>query len=645
MAIASLFFAASSCSDDLDEDNGLQTSQQDEGDKAYMTVTITSPSSETRGEGDAENPYVYGTEAEHAIVRADFYFFNKAGKFITNSHVFNQSKVDGNHTSANGATDDGTATTENIEFNAVTCVQVKNYETDENTRPYFMVTVLNQDGSLPEPTTYDDLQKALTKATRLGGSNELNPDSTSNVYKTANGFIMSTSSRYDADKAAAVGSNYRYNVTYLTAANFFNSAAAAEAAAKNEGGSVKVYVERLAVKAQVDVDDAVKTDALANGAYKISSDPFALYSLDDNGDIKVDSIDLYAQFTGWGINCQPTRSYYMKHIDYNTWGSDDSYLGFTWNDPSNKRSYWGQSYNYGAHSSTSATTVDGYQYTYLTKYLTEYAGYTRAASEASSSDDMHLVYLPATKLGIPNSEDKTLPTTAIGDATYCPENTNSATVLQQVTNFQGAVSCALVGAILMDKDGNKLDVVKFNDEFFTREAYKQFVLERMSILAYTSNGAQMTYKDLQLSDSEDRNGQVIVSVVANGTVWYKNQDGTNAYTTTELDNALRSFNDEAPAVGYNKGAMYYSIPIEHLRPEAPSKSDIYNGKAKIQEGHFGVVRNHIYKLTIDELANPGHGVFNPDEPIVPPAETETKYYIGVKVNILSWKTVNQSVSL
>jgi hypothetical protein len=289
--------------------------------------------------------------------------------------------------------------------------------------------------------------------------------------------------------------------------------------------------------------------------------------------------------------------------------------------------------------------VDGYQYTYLTKYLTEYAGYTRAASEASSSDDMHLVYLPATKLGIPNSEDKTLPTTAIGDATYCPENTNSATVLQQVTNFQGAVSCALVGAILMDKDGNKLDVVKFNDEFFTREAYKQFVLERMSILAYTSNGAQMTYKDLQLSDSEDRNGQVIVSVVANGTVWYKNQDGTNAYTTTELDNALRSFNDEAPAVGYNKGAMYYSIPIEHLRPEAPSKSDIYNGKAKIQEGHFGVVRNHIYKLTIDELANPGHGVFNPDEPIVPPAETETKYYIGVKVNILSWKTVNQSVSL
>jgi hypothetical protein len=635
MAIASLFFAASSCSDDLDEDNGIQTSQQDEGDKAYMTVTITSPSSETRGEGDAENPYVYGTADEHSILRADFYFFNKSGKFISNSHVFDPSKFTNSHDdSAAQDPNDGTATTENIEFNAVTCFQVKNYETGENTRPYFMVTVLNQDGTLPEPTTYEDLQNALTKATQSATAKELDPSLLGNVYKSNNGFIMTTSSRYDADKAAAVGSNYHYNVTYLSSTNFFSSETAAKEAAKNEGGSVKVYVERLAVKVQVDVDDAVKTDALADGAYKISSDPFVLHKLDENGDMEADTIDLYARFTGWGINCQPARSYYMKHIDYSTWKNDDSYLGFTWNDPSNKRSYWGQSYNYGAHSSTNATTTDGYQYTYLTKYLSEYAGYTRATTDAAESKDMHLVYQPFNNL-----------TTAFGEPNYCPENTNSAKVLQSVTNFQGAVTCALVGAILEDKDGKEMDVVQFNGEFFEREAYVKYVLTCMGISAYTANGTPMTYTNLQLTDSEDKNGQVIVSVIDDGTVWYKNQDGTNAYTNTELDNALRSFNDEAPAVGYEDGQMYYSIPIEHLRPNAPSKSDIYNGKAKILEGHFGVVRNHIYQLTIDQIANPGHGVYDPDEPIVPPVETETKFYIGVKVNILSWKTVNQSVSL
>jgi hypothetical protein len=250
---------------------------------------------------------------------------------------------------------------------------------------------------------------------------------------------------------------------------------------------------------------------------------------------------------------------------------------------------------------------------------------------------MHLVYQPSTKL-----------TTAIGDPAYCPENTNPATVLNQVTNYQGTASCALVNAILEDENGTALDVVKFNDEYFMAEAYKQYVLNRMNIKAYSSSGAQMTGSDLNLTDADARNGQVIVSVnQKEGMVWYKSETGKGeSFTIDELNNALRSFNDEAPAVAYKKGAMYYSIPIEHLRPEAPIKDSVYNSKTdQILEGHFGVVRNHIYKLTIDELANPGHGVFNPDEPIVPPAETETKYYIGVKVNILSWKTVNQSVSL
>ena len=88
--------------------------------------------------------------------------------------------------------------------------------------------------------------------------------------------------------------------------------------------------------------------------------------------------------------------------------------------------------------------------------------------------------------------------------------------------------------------------------------------------------------------------------------------------------------------------MYYAIPIEHLLKRASSGTDIV-------EGNYGVVRNHWYTVTVDKILRLGTGVFQPGEGgelIIPSTKPEDPtYYLGARINILSWKIVHQNVDL
>ena len=84
--------------------------------------------------------------------------------------------------------------------------------------------------------------------------------------------------------------------------------------------------------------------------------------------------------------------------------------------------------------------------------------------------------------------------------------------------------------------------------------------------------------------------------------------------------------------------MYYNIPIEHLNNDAAE-----NGT--VPEAKYGVVRNHHYVVTIDKLEKIGKGIFDGNEKIVPGDPNDDTYYVGAKINILSWKIVSQNVAL
>jgi hypothetical protein len=111
--------------------------------------------------------------------------------------------------------------------------------------------------------------------------------------------------------------------------------------------------------------------------------------------------------------------------------------------------------------------------------------------------------------------------------------------------------------------------------------------------------------------------------------------------------------------------------ITHLNPNEKDA-----GGTSYNEGYYGMVRNHIYNVTIegfmkkkyssdgtpeddpdgkpvlpdgpdpnDPPIDPGHGIEDENEPIIPNVEEDSNYYINTKINILSWRVVEQNVKL
>lgn len=94
-----------------------------------------------------------------------------------------------------------------------------------------------------------------------------------------------------------------------------------------------------------------------------------------------------------------------------------------------------------------------------------------------------------------------------------------------------------------------------------------------------------------------------------------------------------------PANRYKEGLMYYAIPIEHF-----GKAYTGTDPKVLLDGNYGVVRNNLYKVEINKINTLGHGIDDPDEPIVPGDRKKT-LYIAAKINILSWQIVSQRADL
>ena len=129
-------------------------------------------------------------------------------------------------------------------------------------------------------------------------------------------------------------------------------------------------------------------------------------------------------------------------------------------------------------------------------------------------------------------------------------------------------------------------------------------------------------------------------------VVFTNEHGTSLYAedgSNCSDQTITALNDDlasasADAIAYNGGLMYYNIPVEHL-----NNGDVAEN-GTIPEAKYGVVRNHHYVVTIDKLEKIGKGIFDGNEKIVPGDDPDA-YYVGAKINILSWKIVSQNVEL
>ena len=564
--------ALCACSNDESELILNETPNVFTSDKAYINIRLADASSLTRAqEGDFE----YGTN-EQSVKNVYFYFYDADGVFVTQGDVW----TDGNASVTTPA--------ENIEFKSNNVVVLQGL--DKKEYPKYMVTVLNKPDNFVYGKTLDEMQTALADNNAEG---IYYPTTTNDV--TTNYFTMSTTSYTEANRA-------KYFVTEVKEENFSLEPITDVNVITN---AMTVYVERLAAKVTLNVSGELPKDA--NGRYPIK----VTVAGEDNsaGSGNIASEDLYVELLGWKLNATAKKSYMVKNMDV-TWTNDA--LGFTWNRPTDYRSHWSKSFNYG------------------------FSGYPEnAAGIPANSQYLNYVDLKNDLI-------------ELEAPAYCAENTNTNTIV--TTNFPSAVTSILLKAKVCDANGNALDLVRYNGVLFKQDSFLEYVLNILK----TKNQLNVWYEDGKDDKGDTKYTQigreyVKLENVGDGKVKvvFTNENATPLYEedgTTYSNQSITGLNDNLAAasagtIAYNGGLMYYNIPIEHLNNGAIAA----NGT--IPEAKYGVVRNHNYVVTIDKLEKIGKGIFDEDERIVPGDPDGDTYYIGAKINILSWKIVSQNVEL
>lgn len=470
---------------------------------------------------------------------------------------------------------------ENIEYFGKSIIVLKGLT--QKGFPKYLVTVLNTPTGFEPGNTLDEMQEKLS-----GG------------IKTGDNFIMSTSSYVHED-----GNHFVTEVKE----EYFKPEPVPNPLPTDV---VDIFVERLAAKVTVKVDETKLTPVEGHpNTYALKATIAG--NPNQGGDIA--ATDLYVKFLGWGLNATTKDSRMMKKIDA-TWA--DEKLGFAWDDNGHSRSYWGESYNYGK--------TDG-------AYGTADAKYVDYISAADADNEM-------------------------GTSAYCAENTNSSII---VSDNSSAITSILLKAQLTDNlDGTgDLNLIRYNGLLYKEGQYLDHVLDvlqkkdLLNVYYVPEGDAPLTQIDKEFVElASNGDGTVYVKLKTTTPTLYKTitkEDGAldKAEITDEekaaVNTTLKNFNTNMTATAYRGGLMYYNIRIEHLNNNDPTTEE---GKTIIPEAKYGVVRNHHYVVNINSLSQPGTGVFDPEEVIIPGEDpNKDTYYVGAKINILSWKIVNQNVPL
>lgn len=579
--------------------------------QAYINVNLRDVNSGTRSAGD----YQPGSADEYRVDDASFYFFDANGMFVSEASVWNG----GNAVATPGS---------NIEFNGNTVVVLKGLTSREN--PTYMMTVLNvPSGFSPEATLSATSRKLVDYA------------SSGKFVMTTSSFLGEVADGSHADRSDLAGD--LYFATVLKEENFIEGDPDSPAPGV-VALPVDVYVERLAAKVQVNIT----AQANADGFYPVTATVSG--SLNNEGSTDQGVTELFVKVIGWDLNATAKKSYISKQFASN-W-LQGNYPFPDWNKPSDFRSFWGASATYGK-SDTDASS------------LFDYKTYSTISKQIGSSS-----------------------------AAYCNENTmpengfnTFSGIVKSYVNGRLATSVLLKTEIYTRRNGNyvKADLVRHNGILYLKNDYIAYVLNSIDLgkgnlnlwqnignsyqevtLPDPSTGELKVYYSSTSSfsqigsdyaklvsdggstgsvkvvaDASKFQGDYFRKTIVNGQIVFEKISANVA--KSDLDNMLSAKQTAAwKAEAFTEGAMYYSIPLEH------------NGGNDIsKEGHFGVVRNHWYQLTVSKLMKVGHGVFNPGdestgdqgEIIIPDFPEDPSHFVQANLHILSWKLVNQNVEL
>lgn len=570
------------------------------GDVAYLAVNIQDANA---ARSTTDGGFAYGTaEDESKVNNAHFYFFDETGAYTElEAEIWREGGM-------NTANPDA-----NIEHFGKNVIVLKGLKSVGY--PKYMLTVINAPVNYHPEATLEATAKALTS-----------------WGATAN-FMMTTTSYYGGSDVNHTDAYYYANV--LQPDNFLPQTPGTDPVAPNEPAAnyVNVYVERLAVKVQVTLDKDLEGKKLEDGTM-IYALPVTVAGGDNidqpDFDPNIAETKLYAKFSNWGLNVTAKNSYVSKNLD--EWDATTKFAAWgntaNWNVPQFFRSYWGKSVDYGTDINTNTHNFITYNDLTVPFAMGENADKAAYCNEYTNT---------------PDKINTTVTEYVDGVSTQTPRVDPSK------------VTSVLLQAELCDETGEPLTMVLHNGVLFFEESYIAYVInlagpfytrsvdaENDNTVVYTkytsTTGLSCTHDDATYTevvcDPTELTGVELYKLKATATT-AGSDDDFEAVSLADFANAITAAQEKLTASLYNKGAMFYNIPIEH---------QALNGNNIDMEGYYGVVRNHWYKLNITKIHRIGIAVNDPDQIIIPKPETP-EYYLGADINILSWKVVNQDVPL
>ncbi|MBR5133157.1 MAG: Mfa1 fimbrilin C-terminal domain-containing protein [Alistipes sp.] len=224
--------------------------------------------------------------------------------------------------------------------------------------------------------------------------------------------------------------------------------------------------------------------------------------------------------------------------------------------------------------------------------------------------------------------------TAINGWVYCGENTRAWTAEADVRTK------VVVKAQLVDAEGNPFEVVNwYGKDYIGEENLKIVVANTLKNTYFSKENTTLTgltpadikCVDRLVTDAKAYEVYFQLSDEGAAKTWNKYENGNyTAISVEELNTALAAVQ---PALVYSDGMTYYWLDIKHLGAAGST-------------AEYGIVRNHVYKVNINDITGYGTPVYDGTTDFITLEKPEDIVtYVSAQINILSWRVVENNYDL
>ena len=578
---SALMLVVASCSS---EDVAGDDAQNGKGTTSFLAVNIENVGSApaSRSYDKGNGTYEDGTEAESKINNVRFYFFNGDGTpYLL---INNDSEKQPVNYLEHTVETDGNDYDHTAEIKTKAVLVLKG---ETKAVPASVIAVIN-----PE---------VLDNTTLKSGSmtlSELRTSATgSTFYAKTGGFVMSNSVYESAGQD-------------VCSTPVANSVFATEKEAMSK--PVDIYVERVNAKVNAKIDanyPADKTEKAwtknEEGKYQIKVDSIDVINYDEtaNAAPTKTTYPVYAVVQGWQLADANGKAELCKQINTSWYAGE---LGISpWTTSDYHRCFWSKSVPFTSGAQEGANHPVNPTFNAITQSLSD-----------DFSDEP--VYT------LPNTPDKVVTNPKTSDNTLTKLIVAAKLVYKDKNNtYHPAQVCQYRGLTYLGEEAVKKQIVGGFARYFKK----------------TTTGGVDVYKSIDASDiafktvpgSSEVKDYEVVAKLANDNVelWVK-----NGQEYTKANNAIvnAALAKEEAQVRSTEGATYYYTPIKHLGSPG-------------MLGEYGIVRNHSYQVTIQNIKGFGTPVYNPDQEIDPMIPSDENTYLAASIKVLSWRVVSSTVDL